>query len=349
MLHTYKNTFIAFLLLLMAQFALGQQLTDVQYINKITAEVNRVGNSSWQYINASLQLKSSQEISSVLKSGLVNIETARKNLSALPPFKGDAALRDSALSYVTEGYRIMNEEFTRIDRLRDVSNNSYADMLAYVTAQQAANVKLNKQFARIKKEQENFAAKNNIQIVESEATKTTSRNVVTGLRIIDYYNRVYLVFFKSNKQEDGLIDALDKADTKGMESNQTVLRHFSEEGLSRLDTFSAFDGDTSLLHAARAALTFYLYEVNEQVPLLAEYFTSKTKFEKIKANYNAIPDDKHTQPQVDSYNKALEELKQKTKQYNEVNADLNKKRAGIIDAWNKTGNAFIIKHRPVNK
>ncbi len=69
-------------------------------------------------------------------------------------------------------------------------------------------------------------------------------------------------------------------------------------------------------------------------------------FEKIKADFDAlIP---RTQQQVDTYNKAVQDLNASAILYNSTITELNEQRHQVVDSWNKASKDFLAKYKSPN-
>jgi hypothetical protein len=70
------------------------------------------------------------------------------------------------------------------------------------------------------------------QLVES--TDKISKKLEQSDRVNKYYNKVYLLFFKSYKQEAYLLEATTKQNVNAMEQNKNNLLKYATEGLNEM-------------------------------------------------------------------------------------------------------------------
>ena len=66
----------------------------------------------------------------------------------------------------------------------------------------------------------------------------------------------------------------------------------------------------------------------------------------IKKEFDAKPESKRTQQDVDKYNKAVNEFNDENNQFNNTNANLNGNRSKFLDNWNKSVSNFTDNHVP---
>lgn len=347
MQHTKYISVFIFLFSIFSKEVAAQSSPDVVYMQKITTELKHTSTASWNYVRASMQFKPEAEIDRLLNLVVLDVKAAYKNVSALGAFNGDASFRDSVLSYLNNANKLMTDEFSSLREKRNVANKSYADMVALITAEDAANTKLIKQFDFVKEEQKKFAAKNNIKLLD--AKDNPSLKLLTALKVIKHYNQAYLIFFKCSKQEDAWLSALDSNSVPLLTQTSAALQKFATDGLAKLDTLTPYENDTTLIHSAREALKFFYYEAKEKAPGLNELLAAKVKFEKVKANFNAIPEDKQTEQNIQAYNKAVDDYSTKVEQYNATTGELNKKRAAVLGAFDKSISLYLARNTPSEK
>ncbi len=347
MLHTKYISAFGLLFFIFIKGAPAQSSPDLVYMQKITTELQHTSKASWNYVHATMQFRPEAEIDRLLNQVVLDVKAAYKNVSALGAFNGDASFRDSVLSYLNNANKLMTEEFSRLREKRSVADKSYADMVALINAEDAANTKLLKQFDFVKEEQKKFAAKNDIKLLDPK--DNSSFKLLTALKVIKHYNQTYLIFFKCSKQEDAWLAALDSTSIPLLTQTSAALQKFAADGLAKLDTLTPYEHDTTLIHGAREVLNFFYYEAKEKAPGLNELLAGKIKFEKVKANFNAIPEDKQTEQNIQAYNKAVDDYSSKVEQYNATNGELNKKRAAALGAFDKAVSLYIARNTPPDK
>jgi hypothetical protein len=209
-------------------------------------------------------------------------------------------------------------------------------------AQEKANEKLVAAGKRLDSATNAFAKNNNVNLVRKESENDQKMKTVNN--VYHYYNRLYLVFFKSNKQELYVMDAIQHNDLNGIEQNKNSLARYAAEGLAILDTVKAFEADRTLINATRKVLEFYKSECETGIPAMSDFILKSENFEKLKKDFEAKGD--HSKEEVDAYNKAVNELNKGAEAFNKTGQSLNEKRNRLVQDYEETMNAFLSGHIP---
>nr|WP_294859371.1 hypothetical protein [uncultured Fluviicola sp.] len=167
--------------------------------------------------------------------------------------------------------------------------------------------------------------------------------------VYDTYNEIYLIFFKSYKQELYLMDAVNRKDINAIEQNRNALISTANEGLKKISAVKPYKNDKSMVDATKKLLDFYINEATNETPKMADYFMVTENFDKVKKAFDEIPEKKRTQKDVDGYNKAVNDMNAGVNSYNATNQSLNKNRSALIDGWNNTASRFTDTHVPKGK
>lgn len=316
------------------------------YMDYINNQYMEIMKDYWSYTSAVGHGKSARKVDGKRKELLTTVTNVTKKISAMPAFKGDKSLRDSVVAFLKLSYHVLNSDYDKILNMEDVSEQSYDAMEAYLLAQDLANEKINKANERLSETQKSFAAKNNVQIVESD--NQTIKKIESAGKVNAYHRVVYLIFFKSYKQELYMMDALNKKNLSAIEQNRTTLLAFANDGISKLDTMKAFKGDRTIVLACKQILEFYRNECKDKIGLLTNYYIKEDNFQKIKKAFDAKKQTDRTQADVDQFNKGVEELNKAIAEFNNTNSQLSENRSKLTDNWNKTVQNFLDKHTPQN-
>ncbi|MEL7004248.1 MAG: hypothetical protein AAFN93_16125 [Bacteroidota bacterium] len=318
--------------------------TAVGYMQAVGAKYRDITKANWEYTKAVGHGKRDKKIEKRRVALLAQIAEARRQVRRLPAFEGDSKLRDSTVNYLNVSYHVTNDDYAKIINLEEVAERSYDDMEAFLLAQEMVGKKMATAAENLDVQQELFATQNDINLVESN-TKL-GRKMKQANKTMKYSNEVYLVFFKSYKQESYLLDALKSGDLTAMEQNKDALTKYSAEGREKLKSMSSFDGDQSLYIACRQLLQFYSEEAENKIPVMMEYYLEAEKFDKIQKAFENIKQSKRTQANIDQYNEGVRALNAASERFNAVNGELNKKRSKLIENWNKKRAQFLNKHTP---
>jgi hypothetical protein len=315
--------------------------TAVGYMEVIGKEFRNIQENTWDYTKSVAHGKSARKVEKRRKEVIDANKDALRKIKALKAFNGSTAFRDSAVSYLNTNYAVLNEDYAKLVDMEEVSEQSYDLMEAYMLAKERANEKLHASGDMIDEEYSKFAAANNINLIENK--DKLSKNMEVANKVYKHYNEVYLIFFKSYKQEIYVMDALAKNDINGFEQNKNALAKTAAEGLKKLEAVVPYKNDQSVIKACQQMLNFYADEV-VKMEAFTKFFVSKENYEKIKAAFDAIPEKDRKQQDVDKINKAGADYNKESASYNQVNQELNKKRSQTLDNWNNTCSKFTDTH-----
>jgi hypothetical protein len=219
-------------------------------------------------------------------------------------------------------------------------------MEAYLLAQELAGAKIDEAGDRLENTQKAFAATHKVTLVES--SDEVSKKFAEATKVNEYHRVVYLLFFKSYKQEMYLIDAVDKKNINAVEQNKNTLQKYAEENIKKLAAIPAFNGDKSLVSVCRQIQEFYRGET-AKIAVLTNFYLKEENFQKIKQAFEAKREKDRTQADVDQYNNALKEVNKAVNEFNSTNKQLFEARKQMVDSWNKASQQFLDKHVPKYK
>lgn len=314
----------------------------VDYMNQISSEFKLIQGATWDYTKAVAKNKSAKKVNKNRLELVKTISSSIEKVKKISDYNGETYYRDSVLSFLNMNKAVVAQDYEKIMNLEEIAEQSYDLMDAYMAAQEAASDKLSQYGDMVDEMEHKFAKDNNINLIES-SDKVGLRLKKAG-EVFDYYNPVYLIFFKSYKQEAYLSDALGKGDVSGMEQNKSSLATFAQEGLDKLGAIKDFNGDLSLKTACEDMLKFYKEEAEKHYVVLIDFQTTKEGFEKAKKSIEAKKDTERTQEDVDNFNKLVKEFNNKTAEYNSTINDLNNRRTKLLNNWNNGSANFTNKH-----
>lgn len=316
----------------------------LSYMNFMSDQYRKVMEDMWDYTSASAHSKSARKIENRRKDLLNTISKVQQSIAKMPDFEGDKALRDTTVSYLALSYNVLNNDYAKIVDLEAIAEQSYDQMEAYINAQEMANEKLDLSSQRLDAEQMNFAQKHSIKIQENK--DKLGNKLEKANKVFKYYNRVYLIFFRSFKQDYFLSEALQKHDVNSIEQNRNSLLKYATTGSKNLDTIKGFGGDNSLKVSLKQLLEFYKVETSVKIPILTNFYLKKETFEKTKSEIEAKPEMTRTKADVDQYNKALADYNKGVADYNRVTAELSQKHGMLIESWDRAVQSFLDRQVP---
>lgn len=339
---TMKKTTII-IALLSSSISFSQTNSNpVEYMDEISSEFKLIQSATWDYTKSQAKNKGAKTIDNKRVELVKTIEVSINKVKKVKPFKDATYYRDSILSFLNVNLAVVSYDYEKIMNMEEISEQSYDMMDAYLKAQDVASEKLSKAGDMVAVVQQRYAKENNINLIESD-DKIGLKLQKAG-EVYDYYNPIYLIFFKSYKQEMYLMEALTKGDVSGMEQNKSSLSKFANEGLTEVTKKIAYNKDLTLKNACSDMLKFYIEESEKHFQKLIDFQTTNAAFEKAKANMESKKEKDRTQKDIDTYNKLMTEFNKAVAEYNTINNDLNNRRNKFLSAWNNASENFTSKH-----
>ena len=317
-----------------------------QYMDHITTANEVLTEKYLLYLSGMSHGKSARKVEKRRLEVVQAISDTKFSIMGMPPYKGDRTLKDTTVAYLKILNSVFNEDYGKIVNMEEIAEQSYDLMEAYMLAQEKAGEKLQQASERQNEMQRKFAAKNNITLIENESVSEAKMKIAG--EVMKHYDEVYLIFFKSYKQEAYLMDAINQKNVNSIEQNINSLQSFSEQGLEKLKGMKGYNNDASLIIACRNQLNFYKEEAKKG-STMTDFFLKEENFTKLKKQFNSKPASKRTQQDVDQFNKAVKDINDAGDDYNAINNDLNKQRGKTLDGWNNAVKEYMDEYIPVQK
>jgi hypothetical protein len=319
-----------------------------EYMDYFSTEYLQIQKDMWDYTRSVSHGKSARKVEK-RRSELIQTTTAAKNKAKRAKgFKEDVRYRDSVILYFELIEIVLKEDYAQIVDMEAIAEQSYDAMEAYMMARDMASDKMSEAGKMINREHKAFAEANGVTIIENEDSKLDQKMEIAN-KVYDHYNEIYLIFFKSYKQELYLLDAIERQDISAIEQNRNALISTVEEGMLKMKEVALYEGDKSMLEATRNLLKFYQKEAEDGVDVILEFFEANENFAKIKEAFEAKKEKNRTQDDVDTFNEAVNNVNEAVNAYNSGNEASNKERSSQIDNWNKVAEKFTTKHVPRGK
>lgn len=314
------------------------------YLVELSNDSKAIENDTWSYMKAAAHGKSARKVDKRRKELLETLKGAIYKTKKVKSLNNDPSLKHALVEYYTLTYDVLNQDYAKILDMEAIAEESYDAMEAYIMAQQLAGDKLEHAGDKLDSMFTTFAKVHNIKILDEEGKKAKKLRLAS--EATKYYNTLYLIFFKSYKQEMYVFDAIQRNDLSGIEQNKNTLLTFSREGLDAVNSNGSFKGDPILKIAGLEMLKFYKYEAETGFNDISEFLLAKDKMEKIASALEAKKQSQRTKEDIDAYNAAIIEYNAVLEKYNKTNSSLNKKRADLLKNWNNKVEVFMSKHVP---
>lgn len=321
--------------------------SPVEYMNYFSSQYEQVQTDVWDYTRTVSHGRSARKVEKRRKEMIEAVESAKRKSTAAKGFQGETTYRDSVVYFFDIMGKVLREDYAELVNMEEIAEQSYDLMEAYMNAKEAANDKLDEAGDIIDRVHKSFADKHGITIIENDS-KLSAKMEIAG-KVYDHYNAVFLIFFKSNKQELYLLDAIQSKDVSAIEQNRNALLSTIEEGREKLKTLKLYEGDKSMIIATKQLFDFYEKEAQEDAQTALNFIEENERFAKIKEAFDKKKAKDRTQKDVDAFNNGVNSVNKSVAEFNEMNDSTNKMRANLINAWNKTAEKFTSKHVPKGK
>jgi hypothetical protein len=318
--------------------------TPVAYMSHISNTERELSIKYLSYMSASSHGKSMKKIEKRRADLINSIYEVRVKVNDMPSFNGDKSLRDSAVGYLKMMYSVFNEDYSKIVNMEEIAEQSYDLMEAYLMAQEKAGERLREAAAAYEASHKEFASRHNVKLIDSESD--LDRKLEMAGLVNAYYNKVYLIFFKSHKQEVYMLEALKAKNTNAIEQNRNALIKNCTEGIQQVKEMKGFNSDRSLETVCRQVLEFYKDEAEKKMPRISEFILKEENFEKVK---KAFETSEKTKKDVDNYNKAVADINKELNTYNATNQQLFEKRSDVVHSYEAGVKSFMDTHMPYAK
>ena len=334
------------LLMLCVSMALhAQDANDAgSYLGFIGAQYKEVAQSMMRYSSAAAHGKGARKVEKRRQELLMQIKETERNVRRMKPFHGETRLRDSVVSYFNLCYHVLNEDYGKILNMEDIAEQSYDLMEAYLLAKEKAEEKLDDAGSRAGDEYAAFATANHIKLIEGDSKLSEKMKVVS--RVNAYYNQLYLIQFKSFKDEVYFLDAFSRGDVSAMEQSIAALKSSSADGLAKLVAIPNYNGDASIRNSCQELLKFYQRETTTHFPAFVDLELKKENLNKMQKAMQTKRQSDRTQEEINALNAAITDYNNSANKVNGLAAERNKTSTNLLNAWNNRSNEFLDKYTP---
>lgn len=336
-----KKCKVLVILFLISGASMAQDYSNPgSYMQFFSDQYKSVSKDLWDYMSSISRGQSARRVENRRKSLMNSLLDARKKIAATDGYRGDTGLRDSTLAYLTMNYSILKEDYEKIVNIEEIAGNSYDNMEAYVSIRRNANLKMSYASSSLNYEQRRFAMAHHINIIDDESK--LSKKIDRAGDAFDYYDKMYLLLFKSQIREINLIESQNQEDLGAMEENKDDLRRYSNEGMAMLADVKPFATDSLLLNTCTSLMLFYKNEAEEMAPFIIDFFKKKETFDKLKLAIDA-KGQSAAREDIDNYNARLKDYNDLINKYNQINNQMNLDRMIKTKAWNEAVKVFLDK------
>ncbi|WP_462249585.1 LIC11966 family surface protein [Ekhidna sp.] len=320
------------LFLLLLSFNVLAQNSPVDHLNKLSTDYDQINKDTWDYVRQASRGKSANKLEKRRTELASTLKTAKYNVSKVPVYQGDNSLKKAYINYLGLTYNMINNDYKKIVDMEKVAEDSYDAMEAYLLTKERTNKRMDSASTALSAAQDEYVKKYNITVREDKSR--ISRKLNNAGSVIEYYNKIYLIFYKSSFYEGEMINAISSNNVGDIEQFRQTLEMVSKEGTEDLAKIGSFRDDNTLKDVCFKMLEFYYGEAVKYMPKQVEFYAKKDRFETLSKNINAKKQKQLTQKEVDDYNKAVEEYNAAINDFNETNDYLNKYRSKRFKDFN---------------
>jgi len=315
----------------------SQKYTDAKkYAAVIDKQHAKVVKDLLSFSNAVSKNKKAKDIASLNKSLLIELNKSQLAIAAMPPFKANKDFKDSAAAFMKNCFNLINVDYSKIATATPAAQKSADNMRDLLADKVAAIEKLKALNVLYDSASQRFYRSANKDVFSDKFQQAIDANI--------YYNKVFLLYFKTYNAEFYLLESIKKRDGNSVEQNKKIVYQSAQDGLKELDTTKAFNGDNALVKKCEALLTFYSDESDTKMDKLSDYFPVAKDFGKTRSDYEKKPT--HTKDEVKEYKKAVSEFNKALNGFNDTSHNLDHKREKALKKWDKAMGAFLDKHLP---
>lgn len=279
--------------------------------------------------------KNRQELLKIIQKNQAHVETS-------PLFHNDSTLRAELIRYLDLLFLVMKRDLDKILDMEDIEAQAYDEDEAHQVALDMAFAKLDTCRMMLAKADGVFF---NMYNIKADTTKDKiSEKIDRANNAIAYYNPVYKIFYKSNKQYSSASQALGKKDLAVLQQHTGTLQKFVSEGIEDLKQFKGYENDDELIRIVQKFLDFYKSESSVTFPSNIDFFLQVEAFHNAAKKYESIKQEKRTQKDVDEYNREVKMYNDAVNKINQMNNASYKKHSDLLKEWRKAADRFFDTH-----
>lgn len=339
-MNNIKLFFIISLLSLPMLISAQTSINAVTYMEQLLKSFDDMEGVKWKYLKAVTRGRSARKVEKRRKKLISEYSNALAITRKIKAYQGDTLLKPALISYLKLTKTILKEDYDKILDMEAIAEESYDDMEAYILIQKRTDEKFLEASNLLNAGQSDFAAENNITIVEGEQTKRSER-IKKASNALNHYNEVFLIFFKSNIQESTFLNAMVQGNVNAMDQSNNAIATYANEGLEDLGNLKLISNDRTVVNAAKGVLKFYVSETKTDFKEMLNFYIVADEFEAAQKKFEAIKRNKRTKADIDKINKASDDYNKGVNKINTIVQRNNKRRDVVLKAWNKAVSSFF--------
>ncbi|SFU42579.1 hypothetical protein SAMN05216480_10388 [Pustulibacterium marinum] len=330
-----------------AQVEAQEKNKALEYLEFLSKENEKLNTQVWQYTKAVAHDKRPRKIEKTRKNLVTQIQLSKRKISQMPSVDGDDTYKNEFVNYLTIYENSINNDYAKIVDLKEIAEQSYDAMEAYILLQEKVDEKMEHASTEIDSAQATFAKKYNINLVAGQESDLSKKMKISNA-VFQHKNAAYLPFFKANFQENLLIGSLGSHNVGDIQQKASALQAFAQEGLDSLQTIQAYNNDSSIIDVTKKVLLFYKEEAEISVPEMIDFMLLNDKITKMQQALESKKAKDRTKEEIDEYNNLVKQVNTEVAKFNKTNERLNQERTVLLTEWETVSNNFLSKHIPKN-
>lgn len=314
-----------------------------EYLDFVGQEQEAVTKNMWKYTKAVAHSKNDRAIDAKRTVLVKSVEKAIDKIEKADGYDGET-YKNQVLEYMRLSESLLKHDYANIIDLKEVAEQSYDLMEAYIMAQELADKKMAEAYKEYDTNFRLFATKNKINIIEGESE--LGKKMKISNEVFKHYNEMHLIHFKVSINEIYLFDAIEKNDVNAIQQSANALSQSAKDGLEILQSVELYKNDKSLVEDTRKAFQFYIDEADNQIPKITEFLIMNDDFGTIKNTLEKTAEKKRTKEMVDTFNKKVKDINKAVTIYNKTNETINRNRQNTVNSLNTANENFLSKHIP---
>ncbi len=324
--------------------AVSPQITSeaIKYYKSITLLLPEFKVANYNYTKA---ITRSRRIRSVEKKRQELLKIIKKNqahVQTSPLFLNDSTLKTELVRYLDLLYVVLKKDFDKILDMEDIEAQTFDQDEAHQLALDLAFDKLDTCRMVLVQADSTFYKTYNIKI--DTTMDKIDHKMSRASSAVKYYNPIYKIFYKSNKQYSYATQALAEKDLAAMQQHTATLQKFVDEGIENLKPFKGYKNDEDLIGIVRKVLSFYKKESVGRLPENIDFYLLVEAFQNSTRKLEAIKPEKRTQKDVNEYNREVKAYNDAVKKINQINKASYKNHDDLIKEWHKVVDNFFEIH-----
>lgn len=338
-------TLLALLLLSSPVYLFAQPAESaVTSLDKISKQLDLINKKYLRYMSEMAHGKNAKKAVKKHQDLLGQIDKAKYALVEIPYYKGDKSLHESTNNYLALISNLQKENYDKVLNLEEIAEKSYDDMEAYLLFKRKINERMDEAMKDRQKSVQEYCDRNNIKLLEAEKTEESEKLKKID-EVMEYYEKVYLIFFKASLQDDKLVEAIKKNNLTAIEQIKGSLASYAQEGLDALSGIKSYRGSDALKSSAKKAMEFFKKEA-AMVDDITDHIMKEEDFKMIKKNFEKNAKAQDDKAEIKKFNNAVEEINKAAEKSNKANDKLNSGRSAMIEDWNNAVDNYMDTHVP---